>query len=129
MRLNHLDLHVADVATTRDFLVHHFGLRHVETRGRDGLAILYDGAGLELVISHAVAKFGGANADVIGANTYHIGFIVPTRDEVDRLYERLLTADADLWGAPQAMRGGWTFYCMAPGRILVEVGWREPRAA
>lgn len=124
MRLNHLDLHVADVAATRDFLVHHFGFRHIQTRGRDGLAILHDTSGLELVISHAVPKFGGADAHSANANTFHIGFIVPDRAEVDRLYARLLAAGAELWNAPQAIRGGWVFYCMAPGRVLIEVGWR-----
>jgi catechol 2,3-dioxygenase-like lactoylglutathione lyase family enzyme len=124
MRLNHLDLHVADVAATRDFLVHHFGFRHIETRGRDGLAILQDAAGLELVISHPLPKFGGADAASVDANTFHIGFILAEKAEVDRLYERLCAAQAELWHAPQTIRGGWMFYCMAPGRILIEVGWR-----
>jgi catechol 2,3-dioxygenase-like lactoylglutathione lyase family enzyme len=122
--LNHLDLHVPDVAATRDFLIEHFALTEVETRGTDGLAILNDDAGLELVISHPVAKFGSADQVSAGVATYHIGFILPSRDDVDALYERLVAANALIWNAPRAMRGGWVFYCFAPGRILIEIGFR-----
>ena len=124
MRLNHLDLHVADVAKTRNFFVTHFGLRHLETRGDDGLAILQDNAGLELVISRPIAKLGGADQTALGCVTYHIGFLLPSRNEVDALYARLVVANVELAAAPRAMRGGWAFYVTAPGNILVEVSSR-----
>ncbi|MGY4398629.1 catechol 2,3-dioxygenase-like lactoylglutathione lyase family enzyme [Sphingomonas sp. UYAg733] len=124
MRLNHLDLHVPDIAATRDFLIDHFGFSEVETRGNDGLAILTDDAGLELVISRPIAKFGGSDQVSIGRATYHIGFILPQREAVDALHARLAAADAEIWNTPSAIRGGWVFYCFAPGRILIEVGWR-----
>lgn len=127
MRLNHLDLHVPDVAATGDFFIRHFGLRLVQMRGANGLAILEDEAGLEIVISRPIDKFGGADQVALNASTYHIGFILPERSDVDRLHEALLAAGAELSGAPQALRGGWLFYCTAPGRILVEVAWRAPR--
>lgn len=88
MRLNHLDLHVPDVAATRDVLVAVFGLNAVETRGSNGLAILRDDAGLELVISRPVERFGGADTVSVGRNTYHIGFMQPSREAVDVLFER-----------------------------------------
>jgi catechol 2,3-dioxygenase-like lactoylglutathione lyase family enzyme len=125
MRLNHLDLHVPDVAATRDFFVTYFNLRLIETRGANGLAILADDAGLELVLSRPMKKFGSADQVDVGAATYHIGFILPTKEDVDRLYERLRTSAAELRDPPQSVRGGWLFYCLAPGRILVEVGWRS----
>ena len=123
MRLNHLDLHVADVAATRDFLVALFDFTLVETRGADGLAILRDAAGLELVISRPVAKFGSADAVVAGAITYHIGFVLPCREDVNRQHQRLQAAGVEAQ-APREMRGGWLFYCLAPGRVLIEVGCR-----
>ena len=116
MHLNRLDLHVADVAATRDFLVHYFGLRERATLGRDGLAILEDDAGLELVISHPVARFGGATPDTAGAYTYHIGFMQPDRVAVDRLYQALLASTAEVWGEPRNVRNRWLFYCIAPGK-------------
>ncbi|MFS8050289.1 VOC family protein [Rhizobium lusitanum] len=124
MRLNHLDLHVPDVAATRDFFVSVFGLTEVKTHGANGLAILRDDAGLELVISRAVEKFGGADSVSVGRNTYHIGFMQPSREAVDILFERVKSAGCDVPNPPAAIRGGWSFYCFAPGRILVEVGWK-----
>ena len=64
MRLNHLDLHVPDVAATRDFFRDHLGFTEIATRGANGLAILHDHNGLELVLSRPVAKFGGAGQRV-----------------------------------------------------------------
>jgi extradiol dioxygenase family protein len=124
MRLNHLDLHVHDVAATRDFFLHYFGFEHVETKGIHGLAILRDSAGLELVISRPAEKYGGADQVTLGVNTYHIGFILPKKEDVDALYLRMKAAQAEIRHEPREVRQGWLFYCMAPGHVLVEVGWR-----
>lgn len=124
MKLNHLDLHVPHIAATADFLVEYFGLRLVDMRGANGLAILTDDDGLELVVSHAIEKFGAADQSGSKTVSYHIGFIVADRAEVDAIYERLKASNAEVWGAPREMRGGWAFYCLIPGHILVEVGAR-----
>lgn len=121
MRLDHLDLHVLDVAKTRDFFVKYFGLRELETRGANGLSILTDDAGLELVISLPVAKFGGGDPLSSGAVTYHIGFTLDSRQDVDDIFERLTRETGDRIMAPRDMRGLYLFYCTAPGGILVEV--------
>lgn len=125
MRLNHLDLHVRDVAATRDFFIEFFGFEHLDTRGANALAILRDKSGLELVISRPAEKFGGTDQDTVGAMTYHVGFILPQKEQVDALYARLKAAGAQLSHEPRTIRGGWLFYCTAPGRILVEIGWRN----
>jgi catechol 2,3-dioxygenase-like lactoylglutathione lyase family enzyme len=124
MRLNHLDLHVPDIAAARDFFCQCLGFTEVEMRGANGLAILHDDAGLELVLSRPIAKFGGADTPTAGANTYHIGFIQPRREDVDALFARVKAFGAEVWNEPAEIRGGWLFYCFAPGRILVEIGWR-----
>jgi catechol 2,3-dioxygenase-like lactoylglutathione lyase family enzyme len=125
MRLNHLDLHVPDVAATTNFFVTHLGLRLVEMRGANGLAILTDGHGLEIIVSKPIAKYGGVDQVETGRMSYHIGFILDDRAEVDAVYARI-AADgaADLWHEPREIRGGWLFYCVIPGNILVEVGAR-----
>ena len=124
MRLNHIDIHVPDVAATAAFLVRYFGLKLREMRGASGLAILDDDAGLEIAVSHPIEKFGGGDQQALGLVTYHLGFIQSERHNVDRLYSALKESDAELVGEPREMRGGYLFYCMAPGRVLVEVGWR-----
>ncbi|MDL2410217.1 VOC family protein [Rhizobium calliandrae] len=129
MRLNHLDLHVPDVAATRDFLVSVFDFTEIETGRANGRAILRDDAGLELVISRPVEAFGAADSVSVGRNTYHIGFMLPSRVAVDAQFERVKLAGCEIWKPPSAMRGGWLFYCFAPGRILIEVGWRPEPAA
>jgi catechol 2,3-dioxygenase-like lactoylglutathione lyase family enzyme len=124
MRMNHIDIHVPDVAATTAFLVRHFGLTLREMRGGSGLAILNDASGLEIVVSQPVEKFGGAEQQALGVVTYHLGFIQPERAEVDRLHRELKDGDAELVGEPREMRGGYLFYCLVPGRVMIEVGWR-----
>jgi catechol 2,3-dioxygenase-like lactoylglutathione lyase family enzyme len=124
MRLNHIDLYVPDVAATRDFFIRYFALKLRQSRGADGLAILEDDSGLEIVLSHPIENFGGADQVRLGVDTYHIGFIQTERADVDRIHHALKSDHAELVGEPRQMRGGYLFYCTAPGRILVEVGWR-----
>lgn len=110
-----------NVGETRDFFVLYFGLTLAETRGADGLAILHDDHGLELVVSRPIEKLGGADTQTAGYNTYHIGFTLASRTEVDHLHAELSSAGVEIWSPPREMRGMWLFYCFAPGRILVEV--------
>jgi catechol 2,3-dioxygenase-like lactoylglutathione lyase family enzyme len=124
MHLNHLDLHVPDPAATAEFFVTYFGFRQVAVRANGGLIILAGDAGLELVLSHAVAKFGSIDQSETRQVSYHIGFIIENRDDVEALHRNMAAGGIDL-EAPREMRGGWLFYCYAPGHILVEVGARS----
>ena len=123
MKLNHLDLHVPDVAETSAFFQRYFGFALIDTRAKGGLAILSDGDGMELVLSHAIAAFGSADQSERKTVSYHIGFIVEEREEVDRVFKAMGEDGLEVQ-APRAMRGGYLFYCTAPGHILVEVGAR-----
>lgn len=124
MRLNHIDLHVPDVAATAEFFTTYLGLTLIDTRANGGLAILSDGHGLELVLSHAIAKFGSTDQAERQLVSYHIGFILADRDAVDRVYAAMAAGGLDLQ-PPREMRGGWLFYGYAPGHVLVEIGARE----
>ncbi|MFC5759805.1 VOC family protein [Rhizobium sp. GCM10022189] len=126
MRLNHLDFHVPDIAATADFFLRYFALELQEMNERIGRAILRDEQGTEIVLSRPVPKFGGADQVGLQRQTYHIGFILAERAQVDRLHGRLAADGADVSGPPAAIRGGWLFYCTAPGNVLVEIGWRPP---
>jgi catechol 2,3-dioxygenase-like lactoylglutathione lyase family enzyme len=116
-----MDLHVPDVSATAAFFTRYFGLRQVETRATSSLAILSDGA-LELVLSPGIEKFGSRNQNDTSVS-YHIGFIVDDRAEVDRVFA-LMHADGLDVREPRELRGGWLFYCTAPGNVMVEVGAR-----
>jgi catechol 2,3-dioxygenase-like lactoylglutathione lyase family enzyme len=127
MRLNHLDIHVEDITATTEFLTRHFGLKLREVRGKAGLAILDDDAGTEIVVSRPIEAFGGADQASLGRVTYHLGFIQPERGDVDRLYAAISDdIGVDALAEPREIRGGYVFYCLAPGRVLIEVGWRPP---
>lgn len=121
MILNHLDLYVPDVAATRTFFEQHFGLRHQATRGAGRLAVLYDDAGLELVISEPISKMGGAEQAALGLTTYHIGFRLPSTKNVDDVFLGLQAGEDQQIDPPRQIRGRYLFYCLAPGNILVEV--------
>lgn len=122
MRINHLDVHVPDVQRTAAVLVTHFGFR--QEFARDGLIVLRDEADFELVVSQPVAGFGTSDQVSLGTSTYHIGFMLESADSVDKMYANLQLADVELNRPPKAIRGGWLFYCMAPGRIQIEIGFR-----
>jgi predicted enzyme related to lactoylglutathione lyase len=125
MRLNHLDFYVPDVAATADFFHRYFSLPLQEMNERIGRAILHDEQGTEIVfLSRPLPKFGGADQVELQRQTYHLGFILAERSNVDRLHARLASDGAAVSGPPAAIRGGWLFYCTAPGNILVEIGWR-----
>jgi catechol 2,3-dioxygenase-like lactoylglutathione lyase family enzyme len=124
MRLNHLDLHVPDVTATTEFFTRYLGLKYLDTRANGGLAILTDGHGLELVLSHAIEKFGTADQSN-GPVTYHIGFIVPDRATVDTTHASMLAGGIELPTPPREIRGGYLFYVHAPGNVLVEIAARE----
>lgn len=124
MRLNHIDLHVPDVAATCDFLVSVFGLVE-QARPNGALRILQDDAGMEIVISRPNPKLGGGDAGSTGIHTYHIGFMLSSHEAVDAQYQRVCAALADPPRQPVPMRGGYEFYCEAPGGILIEVGCRS----
>ena len=126
MRLNHLDFYVPDIAATADFFLRYFSLELREMSERIGRAILHDDQGTEIVLSRPLPKFGGADQVELQRQTYHIGFILTERLDVDRLHGRLVTDDAAVSAPPTAIRGSWLFYCTAPGNLLVEVGWRPP---
>jgi predicted enzyme related to lactoylglutathione lyase len=124
MRLNHLDLYVPNVVETAAFFITHFNFRKKSAPSGARLEVLVDDADFELVISAPVPAFGGTDQVRLKAETYHIGFLQEQKKDVDAVYKSLCLSGAQISGEPRAIRGGWLFYCIAPGRILIEIGWR-----
>ncbi len=116
MSLNHVNLVVPDVSTTRAFFETYFAFHCPERKGRDTFAVLTDDTGFVLTLS---------NLDKVEKVQYpgifHIGFMQDSPDRVDEIYERLI-ADGFQADPPRKFHGAWTFYVQAPGDVMVEVG-------
>src|SRR6516162_3295848 len=114
MKLNHVNLPVADVPATRDFFEKHFGF-HCIAEPTDANVVLTDNAGLVLTISN----FDHAD-QVTYPKWFHVGFMQDSDEKVDNIYERLKKAGMQP-GKPENMHGARTFYFTAPGGFTVEV--------
>src|SRR5262249_56138803 len=86
VKLNHVNLPVADVPAARDFFEKHFGFHRI-AEPTDANVVLTDNAGLVLTIS---------NFDHVDKVTYpkwfHVGFMQDSDDMVDDIYKRLKPA-------------------------------------
>lgn len=118
MRLNHVNLVVEDLDGAQDFLRRSFGLVLLDRKG-DAVAVMDDGHGFTLVLSNAQA-FGG-EVPVRYPEGFHVGFILETREAVDRAHERLHAAGVDADHGPRPMRESYGFYFEALGGILFEI--------
>lgn len=115
MNLNHLNLHVSDVAEARSFFVSHFDFRCVSER-EGQIAIMEDDAGFSLAVSNLFdSPPTGYPSD------FHVGFVLENESHLRAHYERLQEADVPMKGAPR--RGGPNLYfvCLGPDSIPVEV--------
>lgn len=112
LRLNHVDLVVADIATNRDFLHHWFGLE-VEV-DKDAICLMRDPAGLLLILR---TPEGDDSADY--PRDFHLGFFLPDAATVTDLYARMsahgVAMRQPIEGLPPKFR------CLSPAGLLVEV--------
>jgi len=114
MKLDHINLPVADVSATRDFFEKYFGFRCI-AEPTDANVVLMDNAGLVLTISN----FDHADK-VTYPKWFHVGFMQESDDKVDDIYDQLKSAGMQP-GKPKNMHGARTFYFTAPGGFTVEV--------
>src|SRR5699024_4907769 len=108
---------VTDVSAAADFLVRYFGL--VNQGGNAGMTALTDTDSFEgMILTLMKAK---ASTFKGYPETFHIGFFIEGRDEVDRIYRELNDDgfDAD---EPSDTGHSYGFYVQAPGGFTVEVG-------
>jgi catechol 2,3-dioxygenase-like lactoylglutathione lyase family enzyme len=119
MHLNHLNLPVADIAASRDFLAKYFGMETTMELGRNTFAMMKDDGGMVLVLSYFDKK-----SEIRYHDDFHIGFFLDTRDAVDALHA-LMSADGIATEAPKALPGRYAFYVQAPGGFVTEVARLE----
>jgi catechol 2,3-dioxygenase-like lactoylglutathione lyase family enzyme len=118
-KLNHVNLPVSNVPELTRFFQTAFGFRVLEQRGLGKFSVMLGEDGFALVLSHDKS---------VAPDTYpglfHVGFLVASQGEVNRLHEKIVEAGFE---APQPgilVRGGgktFGFYCHAPGGVMVEV--------
>jgi lactoylglutathione lyase len=113
VKLNHVNLTVSDVQAARRFLERYFGLRS-PGGGKKNFDVLFDDNGLVLTLIGA-----GKGKTVAYPPSFHIGFMQPTEEDVDRINARLREDGFEV-EPPQRLHG-WTFYVEAPGGFTVEV--------
>ena len=114
MRMNHINLSVPNFQETRDFFEKYFGLKFFGAQNQK-IAVALD----ENDCLIALNSFGPGQAANYPA-AFHVGFNLPSRDDVDTLHERL-AADGYKVGRRTEFHGAWTFYMEAPGSFTVEI--------
>ena len=114
MKLNHVNLTVENVPAARGLLEKHFGMRPYGP-GKKNFDVLFDDDDLVLTLIGV-----GKNNTVSYPETFHIGFIQASNDDVDEVNRRLKEDGYDV-PAPSRQHGAWTFYFEAPGGFTIEV--------
>jgi len=116
MKLNHINLSVTDPELAQAFLAKYFGLA-ISGKPNKQMCFLTDENGI--VLSLANMALGSEN-EVRYPATFHIGFIQPTKEDVDRICQRLVEDGFNV-PKPSRQHGSWTFYFEAPGGFTIEV--------
>lgn len=110
--LRHLALNVRDPQASKRFYADCFDMQVVWEPDPDNV---YMSSGWDnLALHRAPAAEAGA--------LDHLGFIVDSRDEVDRLAERFRERGVTIAAAPREHRdGSRSFYCLDPDGLRVQV--------
>lgn len=115
MTLNHLNLAVDDVPAACSFFETYFGLAPVQARPGPRMAFLRDDNGLFLSLMNLDSSEPAAYP-----GTFHVGFILDTRADVDGMNDRL-RQDGFAVEPAREFHGSYTFYLQAPWGVSVEV--------
>lgn len=122
LRLNHAHLPATDVGALRDFLARHFEFRPLVTRGQDAFAVLEGADGFVLALVRAKPR-----QDQTPAEGLHVGFFVDAPEAVHAKRTELQEAGVEVGEVEHVTRAGFssvTFYCRAPGGLLMEVAYQ-----
>jgi len=114
MKFNHLSFPSNDVGATLDFFVRHLGC----TAERFGGFAVLKRAGFDIVIEDAGERH------VSWPHNFHLGFELPSADEVRDLYRRFKEAGVQMKTEVFHHERGSRFFCEAPGGLLFEINTR-----
>ena len=119
MKLNHINLAVADVPASRDFFAKYFGMVTSLELGRGVMAMMRDEGDMVLILSN----FDKAT-EIHYPKDFHVGFYLDSREEVDTLRARMVADGLDAEAA-RKRQGRYGFYLQAPGGFVTEVAILE----
>ncbi len=118
LTFNHLSFPSRDVAATAGFFV-----RHLQWQATPmGRSCVLKGHGFDVVIEDA------ADRPVQWPGNFHIGFEVPSLEDLQSLFKRFQAAEVDLSTGLISHERGSRFFCRIPGGVLVELNTREDAA-
>lgn len=116
MKLNHLSFPTSDLPATAEFFEKHLGFAIAQKV--DEKYYILKRPGFDVVIEAAT----DAKPDWPG--TFHIGFELPSAEEVRRLYDRFkadgVHLETDIFNNDRGSR----FFCRAPGGVMFELNTR-----
>ncbi len=119
MKLNHTNLNTSDAPALVDFFIRFFGFELLGERAGPFIWILRGEDGFILTV---MALKPGQPANY--PENFHVGFFVGKEEMVRAKHAELTAAGFKPQEVERLKRGGQevvTFYCRAPGGILVEV--------
>jgi catechol-2,3-dioxygenase len=117
VKLNHLDLQVADVQNTTSLFGTLFDLRLQSNPKSTAIAILSDDAGFVLVLQRKQV------ADESYPSGFHLGFLVDSVETVRSVHARAANLQLEVSEVMHNNRGTM-IYCRMPDGYLVEVSCR-----
>lgn len=118
MRFNHISFPARDVDATASFFERHLGCS-VVPMGTSRVVKRHD---FDIVIEDAAGR------RVDWPENFHIGFELPTVQDVARLFQEFTEAGVRMTsGLIKPVRGS-RFFCEIPGGVLVEINTREDAA-
>jgi catechol-2,3-dioxygenase len=121
--LNHTNLTTYDVPALTGFFTSVFDFQVVNERAGK-FAVLTNGDGFVLTLMYDKRM----TPEQGYPGLFHVGFLQPTQQAVDQMYEALRARNYEAPRPNRLQRGGpptYGFYCNAPGGVLVEVSSRD----
>ncbi|MDR5780710.1 VOC family protein [Caballeronia sp. LZ065] len=120
MKLNHLSFPSSDTAATARFFEHYLGFT---IAGSWEQSYILKRPGFDVVIDHA------GDYTPSYPRAFHVGFELPTLDDVQALHERFTADGVEMETAVFNNGRGSRFFCRAPGGVMFELNTRSDAAA
>lgn len=115
MTINHLNLIVSDVTNAVTFFETYFEFQCQFVKGEGIIAVLKNKENFSLVI------MSSKNENTAYPKDFHLGFMIDHAEEVDTLYQRLISANIEIAQPPRKIRDSYGFYFHFDN-LFIEIG-------